>query len=889
LFRIGAQEEIFKWVQTFELWKQELFRRTAVTPDLPERDVQEIADLLLGKGAPASELKEVSLDEFPGAIDGGDPLVVRSISELQNVNAIGNGQRIDFGPNLNVIYGRNGSGKTGYSRILKHAGRTLRRESVLTNVQSQKGGPPSAVITVANGDGEVPVRLNLEVPGPATLGRICIADADACDVYLTSDTEVDYIPASLNSVRRFTSGLRALDEELDRRRQKVNPEPLDVRPFADTTVSKMLSELTHQSKDQEILDLAQLDEEALSRKAELTKQRGAIEASETPKLRAAALQDAKSGEALLNDLQGAWERLSPPVVEAYLRELDEVKILEEAADAAAKQFKGQPLDGVGSDAWRRLWAAAEAFSQHLQQKLPVDHDPALCPLCMQPLSAEARGRLVQFGEFVKSDVNAKLGKSQAVLKERAAALPDLTRLVDRHSHVLDLMEHAHDEGVVSIRRWLDDAKLVARAISVGTGEISISLDPPPSSLQSWIEERKADANRYETLEQAADQQAVIAELAELEARHLLGERSEEILGYLAALRGVEVIDDAKRRLGRTAASRKMTELSRELIEANVQAALNRQLSALDFRGLEVVAKSKSPGGRPKLGLKFKTVDKVPLTAVLSKGEQRRLSLAMFLAELEVMSDPTPVVFDDPVSSIDQEGRRHIARTLLALAAHRQVIIFTHELSFIYELNRLASKELSIEVQQLRRRGKTVGHVSPGLPWAGLKARQRVEPLLKKLAIAQDLHAKGEEESYQGAATDYCVHLREAFERAVEEGVLADVVTRRSDTVHVLALKNICLNDEICDLVETGTNESSPWVHDRPRGDGSIPPTPEELSEGLEVYKALLAAIKKSKPGGKGSPGAKLEAVTERSGDSNVRQLRVADPPLEGAKDPSPGA
>ncbi len=254
---------------------------------------------------------------------------------------------------------------------------------------------------------------------------------------------------------------------------------------------------------------------------------------------------------------------------------------------------------------------------------------------------------------------------------------------------------------------------------------------------------------------------------------------------------------------------------------------------------------------------------------------------MFLAELEVISDPSPVIFDDPVSSIDQEGRRHIARTLVALAADQQVIVFTHELSFIYELDRFAPAQLPVKVQQLRRRGKTVGHVFPDLPWRGLKAKQRVQPLHEKLAAARELDEAGKEEKYEEAATEFCVLLREAFERAVEEGVLVDVVTRRKDTVHVLSLRKIRWSEEICELVERGTDENSPWVHDQPRGDGSLPPTPNELLEGLDVFKELLAAIKTFKPGGEGSgaPPPKLKAVGNEgssSQESAPAQLRVLD-------------
>jgi hypothetical protein len=284
---------------------------------------------------------------------------------------------------------------------------------------------------------------------------------------------------------------------------------------------------------------------------------------------------------------------------------------------------------------------------------------------------------------------------------------------------------------------------------------------------------------------------------------------------------------------------------------------------------------------------------VPLKAVLSKGEQRRLALAMFLAEMEVISDPSPLIFDDPVSSIDQEGRRHIARTLLKLSETRQVIAFTHDLSFIYELDRLASSQLPVCVQQLQRRGKTVGHVSPDLPWRGLKAGQRVVTLHEELAAARKLYDEGVEEDYEKVAIDFCRHLREAFERVVEEEVLGDVVTRRNDTVRVLSLHKVTWSEEICDLVKKGTDETSPWVHDQPLADGAVPPNPDELSEGLELFKQLRAAIKvlRSESAKGASAGPSLKAVEHDPSDTDQaapRQLRVVDPSPPAGEDAPAG-
>lgn len=56
--------------------------------------------------------------------------------------------------------------ETGYSRILKRAGRTLHRETVLTNVAGDDCSGPSATVTVSVGEDTDSIQLDLDQPAP---------------------------------------------------------------------------------------------------------------------------------------------------------------------------------------------------------------------------------------------------------------------------------------------------------------------------------------------------------------------------------------------------------------------------------------------------------------------------------------------------------------------------------------------------------------------------------------------------------------------------------------------------------------------------------------------------------------------------------------------------
>lgn len=67
--------------------------------------------------------------------------------------------------------------------------------------------------------------------------------------------------------------------------------------------------------------------------------------------------------------------------------------------------------------------------------------------------------------------------------------------------------------------------------------------------------------------------------------------------------------------------------------------------------------------------------------MLSEGEQKVLAIADFLAEARLAGITAPVIFDDPVSSLDHRRINEVAQRVASLADTTQVIVFTHDIFF----------------------------------------------------------------------------------------------------------------------------------------------------------------------------------------------------------------
>ena len=66
--------------------------------------------------------------------------------------------------------------------------------------------------------------------------------------------------------------------------------------------------------------------------------------------------------------------------------------------------------------------------------------------------------------------------------------------------------------------------------------------------------------------------------------------------------------------------------------------------------------------------------------MLSEGEQKVLALADFLAESRMRGTKAPLVFDDPVTSLDYRRLDEVAARIQNLAETHQVVVLTHNIS-----------------------------------------------------------------------------------------------------------------------------------------------------------------------------------------------------------------
>lgn len=146
--------ELSQWINTLPYWEQAALDKIVVGVELTESVYDELLQYLLEDAKLVTSTHPRPELQFPHTATTGfqssTGVQLTKISNLQDVNALVPEQTLTFGQALTAIFGANGSGKSGYARVLGCAGFTRGDKEVLPDITQ-----PSGVNTIPSADIEI--------------------------------------------------------------------------------------------------------------------------------------------------------------------------------------------------------------------------------------------------------------------------------------------------------------------------------------------------------------------------------------------------------------------------------------------------------------------------------------------------------------------------------------------------------------------------------------------------------------------------------------------------------------------------------------------------------------------------------------------------------------
>lgn len=824
--------------------------------------LQEAAGLLLTKGRLTDENIDTLLDKCLRESDSEDTIVATyfpanafytqsayalrlcSIGNMKGINALAPRKPLDFGPdNMAIIYGGNGSGKSGYVRILKHACGARNPGIIHPNVFADDRVTQSADITYRINNQERQITWRASDKVQRDLRHVDIFDTDCGRMYLEGESEVTYEPPAL----MFFSDLIAVCEQIARRIENdlgkyASKKPQIPSEIADTLAGNWYSSLSATTSLEDVASNTKWDTNNDSAISDLEKRL----AEKAPADRAREWLAKKAhAEEIVRWIEDLLSKLSDENCIHILKlKKDKLTKCEAAQAIATSVFSGTALEGIGTDAWKLLWEHARRYSEehaYPGQTFPCFATDARCVLCHQPLPDDARQRLASFEEYVKGKVEGDARAAEKALEDSMSAIGDILtdQTIKTRCDAAGMTYEVDMPSVVASVEVLRQRK--AKLLDVE----SQNALPVIPDFASWLEETKKKASEYDEAAKKCQKDATsdmrpqhVSQLLEFKARRWLSEQRDAVMAEIERLKIVALLEKAKRLTNTQVLSKKKGDIAETLItEAFVQ-RFRDELAALGASSIKIeLVKKRVDRGHVLHELRLAKARSGAPREVLSEGEHRVVSLAAFLADVTGKQLPAPFVFDDPISSLDQDFEEAVVQRLVRLAADRQVIIFTHRVSLLVLLQDYGKRERR-EPKVTCVRSETWGTGEPGdTPLFAKKPEKALNALLtENLARATKIYNEEGQAAYAPHAKAICSDFRILLERMIECELLADVVQRFRRAVNTQGKldKLTRITSEDCKLFDDLMTKYSRYEHSQPNEAPVVLPSPDELNKDIEA-------------------------------------------------------
>jgi energy-coupling factor transporter ATP-binding protein EcfA2 len=864
--------QISEWIGTRPFWEQAALDRVIAGTPLTSEDYDQIIQWCLedaGLRERVSErpmLKYLREAETKPAEKRG-PVKLVELSNVQNVNALAANQTLSFHPSLTAVFGANGSGKSGYARILAKAGFSRGDKDILPDIMQPFGsvGEPTVELDILT-EADTHLRISYKVGERCPeLKSVYVFDSTSVVIHLTKSEKLSFSPAGLEYLTQLSNVVTECCQRLDATiRNCFSTPPFAARFSGASDAKNLLSGLSSKTNTERLKKLASLTEDEDHRLKELDLRIAQLKSdvvSEQIRLLKQAITDLEQLIRRLRTIEGAvCDSIMGDVTE-NIRLINQIQ--EKTKAEGVDRFKSSGFKGIGSPEWHKFIEAANTLAgvqDGGDVSYPAEGDK--CILCHQQLGTDAQALLHSLWAFLRADTQAQLDQARIELerKRRAISLVELDCFNDQ------FVSYRHLQGrdallVEKITTFIEESRARKTATLQSIKDLKALISgsvpaPPVSEIESVIVGLKGELQELEKKNPEKEIEALEKEAVALSSRVKLGECLPEIEEYVTKQKWAE---QAKKAMGST---RHITQKHNELFQTLVtdryiqlfasileelNCPLNVRVSTKGQKGdtLKQIVLEADPSNKQGVAKPDK---------ILSEGEKRAVALADFLTEASLDDGCHVLVLDDPVTSLDCDWKETVARRLVSESGERQVIIFTHDLHFLYLLRSYAT-ETDIEmVAHWIERGPNdnkPGYIYLNNSPLSEHESKSTHKSLRFLERARQANSPEEREAWlqQGFGA-----LRTTYEAFIIFDLFGGVVRRFEEHIKVNNLKEVFVDDEVMKEVVSKFNFLSRYIEGHLSSDvfSAKRPSPELLKQEIDSfsklqskYKALKSAKKKS--------------------------------------------
>ena len=787
-------------------------------------------------------------------------LRISALREIEGIENLAPKEPLLFGNgNLVVIYGHNGSGKSGYTRILKKASGKPRAVTLKPNVFSAAPASQKCRIAYEISGEEKDIVWDAAGPDVVDLRAMDVFDSEEASHYLRNESAASYIPPVVGMFEALAWTCDQVKAMLQNEQSSLaSALPSPPPAFSLTEPIQRYQALRPEITEANLESLIQWTEENSKQLTDITERLKVADPAALAKQKRATKGQTERLAEMLRTSKEAYEEKNL----AAVRNLRTISASKRRIAREAAQVASSKLDGVGSETWHRMWEAAREYSKTAYPAAPYPvTEGAKCVLCHQDLGQEAGSRLRDFESFVQGNLEAEARDAESQYAQALKSFPDIPSAAQ-----IETICEAAGLGTDEWKSYLSSlwTTTAHSRAAIMTGETQGAAAPFPDvsetlkNLLAYSEQLESQAVQYDKDAAGFDRVAAAKQKTSLEAKQWVSQQAGAVRNEVLRLRRIRELEEWKSFANSRPVSTKAGSISEKVITQAYVSRFNDELRRLGAGRIKVdLVKTKTEKGKVLHRLQLRAAQqRQPLELVLSEGERRIISLAAFLADVTEKPYAAPFVFDDPISSLDHDFEWNVACRLVELAKARQVFVFTHRLSLYGAMDDAAKKQgeewkkTNLIQLCIESYSGTSGHPVAQAAWNS-KTTAANNILLERLSAAKSAGDAAGGDAYRALAQGICSDFRKLLERTVEDDLLNEVVKRHRRSVttdnRIGALHLIQPDD--CQKIDDLMTKYSCYEHSQSHEAPAFIPEEPELRADIESLRDWRKRFVERRKGG----------------------------------------
>lgn len=593
---VDPRAQLAEWASANDEWVRLLVAEVIATGRPLGASVVERAYLLFRqeKALDARELPAVALLDIEARQDeSAPPLSLIRLSEVRGVNALVAGAVIEPHEGLTILYGENGTGKTGYSRIFKALANSRTADTILGNIDVDSSEVQTAKVEFKLGEDAQALTWTGDL-GVSPFTRMSIFDSPAVRTHVDEDLDYVYTPASLALFNDVTTAIQAVTAQIDAAISELA-----------SSGSGLLSRFQRGSTIYPLIEILGASTDLADLKAR-SKSGDEVDQQLDALTQGVAALRANTMGAQIAGLKSEQRVLSEAATTAAaLADFEQVKYNQALATRAQlttdyqtfrhELFAAADLPADPDNSWNDFIEAGETYRQHLVHV--GAHDAGRCLYCRQPLLDPARELLTRYSTYLEYKISADIRTTDTALngyKRQAAALQgnEMASFIQQYKDA-DPSERpryfVHVEAIADARSAVSTAVAAGQPVSIQTADL---VAAPRADVDTALTTVGHSISDLETLQKGrtealAEKQA---ELLELKDAVELGKSWSLIETHVKSAKEADRLKTLKRPL--PGLGRSVTALAKTASDQ----LINRSFDALFLRRSGVKPRSPSNQG-----------------------------------------------------------------------------------------------------------------------------------------------------------------------------------------------------------------------------------------------------------------------------------------------------